>query len=119
MPPTLVAPISPATSRIFSTWRGLSLIPGMSGAIRIPDGMPARLSSPTAASRVLGCGVCGSVARQAFSSSVGTDRFATNSVRFAISLKMARSRRSSGDLVRTEHGFEKSRIASQIPGISL
>ena len=35
--------------------------------------MPARLSSATASSRLRGCGVCGSVARQAFSSMVGTE----------------------------------------------
>ena len=95
------------------------MIPGISGATSTPVGIPARFSSPTAASRVFGCGVCGSLARHAFSSSVGTERFATNSVRAAICLKSGRSRSNSGDLLRTEHGFEKSRIASQIPGISL
>ena len=35
-------------------------------------GMPARLSSATASSRARGLGVCGSVARQASSSSVGS-----------------------------------------------
>ena len=43
-------------------------------------GCPARLSSATASSRARGCGVCGSVARHAFSSSVGTERLALNSV---------------------------------------
>ena len=62
--------------------------------------------------------MCGSVARQAFSSSVGIERFATNSVRSEISFISSMSRTSSGDLVSTEHGFEKSRIASQIPSIS-
>src|SRR4051795_8784049 len=76
MPPIPVAPFSVAISTIRSTWSGESLMPGMSGAIRIPVGIPARLSSPTASSRARGCGVCGSVARHAFSSSVGTDRFA-------------------------------------------
>jgi hypothetical protein len=43
---------------------------------------------------------------------------AVNSVRSATCLSSSRSRSRSGDLVSTEHGFEKSRIASQIPGIS-
>ena len=51
-------------------------MPGISGAIRTPVGMPARFSSATASRRLRGCGVCGSVARHAFSSSVGTERFA-------------------------------------------
>jgi hypothetical protein len=64
--------------------------------------------------------VCGSVARHAFSSSVGTDRFAVIGVpESAISFISGRSRRSSGDFVSTEHGLRKSRNASQIPGISL
>ena len=81
--------------------------------------MPARLSSATASSRAFGFGVCGSVARHAFSSSVGTDRHALTSVTAAISCSRSRSRSSSGDLVRIEHGLRKSRIASQIPRISL
>ena len=63
--------------------------------------------------------MCGSVARHAFSSSVGTESAALNSVRAAISFISSRSRSSSGDFVRTEHGLAKSRIASQMPGISL
>ena len=88
-------------------------MPGMSGAIRIPVGMPARLSSPTAARRVFGWGVCGSLARHAFSSRVGTERFATNSVRAEICLKSSMSRRSSGDFVRTEHGIRE--VAHRLP----
>ena len=65
-----------ASSTISSTCSGASLMPGISGAIRTPVGIPARLSSATASSRARGCGVCGSVARHAFSSSVGTDRHA-------------------------------------------
>ena len=81
--------------------------------------MPWRLSSATASSRARGCGVCGSVARHAFSSSVGTDRHALTSVPSAISCSRSRSRSSSGDFVRIEHGFAASRIASQIPRMSL
>ena len=80
--------------------------------------IPARFSSATASIRFRGCGVCGSVARHAFSSRVGIERLAVNSVRSAISRISSRSRRRSGDLVSTEQGLEKSRIASQIPGIS-
>ena len=94
-------------------------MPGISGAIRIPVGIPTRLSSATASSRARGCGVCGSVARQAFSSSVGTDRHALTRARSAISSSRSVSRSSSGDFVRIEHGLAKSRIASQIPRISL
>ena len=81
--------------------------------------MPLRLSSATASRRARGWGVCGSVARQACSSIVGTLRFALTSVTSAISLSSGRSRSTSGDLVSTEHGLRKSRSASQMPGISL
>ena len=94
-------------------------MPGISGAIRMPVGIPARLSSATASSRARGCGVCGSLARHAFSSSVGTERHALISVRSATSRIRSRSRSSSGDFVRIEHGFAASRSASQIPRISL
>ena len=94
-------------------------MPGISGATRIPQGMPARFSSPTASSRARGFGVCGSVARHAFSSSVGTDRHALTSVTAAISRSSGRSRSSSGDFVRIEHGLRASRSASQIPCMSL
>ena len=93
-------------------------MPGISGAISTPVGMPARLSSATASSRARGFGVCGSVSRHAFSSSVGIDRHAVNSVRRAISSISSRSRSKSGDFVSTEHGFAASRSASQMPSIS-
>ena len=114
-----VAFASVASSTMRSTCSGASLIPGISGATSTPVGIPLRLSSSTASSRARGCGVCGSVARHAFSSSVGTDRHALISVTFAISFIRSRSRSSSGDLVRIEHGFAKSRNASQIPRMSL
>ena len=81
------------------------MIPGISGATRTPVGIPARLSSATASRRALGCGVCGSVARHAFGSSVGTDRLALIEVTAAISCISAMSRSTSGDLVSTEHGL--------------
>ena len=61
----------------------------------------------------------GSVERHIFSSSVGTDRQALIRVRSAIWSSRSLSRSSSGDFVRIEHGFAKSRIASQIPRMSL
>ena len=70
-----------------------------------PVFIPARTSSATASIRLRGCGVCGSVALQAFSSRVGIERFAANSVRAEISFISSTSRRRSGDLVSTEHGF--------------
>ena len=85
----------------------------------MPVGIPRRLSSATASSRARGFGVCGSVARHAFSSSVGTDRHALTCVRSATWHSRSASRSTSGDFVRIEHGFAKSRIASQIPRISL
>ena len=115
----LVAPAAVAASSSGSTWCGASLTPGISGAISTPVGIPARLSSATASSRARGFGVCGSVARQAFSSSVGIDRHALMLVRSAISSISGRSRSSSGDLVSTEHGLAESRSASQMPCISL
>ena len=81
--------------------------------------MPALVSSATASRRARGFGVCGSVARHAFSSSVGTDSAALNSVRSLICLISSRSLSSSGDFVSTEQGLAASRIASQMPGISL
>jgi len=81
--------------------------------------IPARVSAATASSLARGLGVCGSVARHAFSSSVGTESAALNSVRSAICCISSRSRSSSGDFVRIEHGFAASRIAAQISRISL
>ena len=115
MPPMLVAPASAHSSRMRSTCSGESLTPGMSGATSTPVGMPARLSSATASIRLRGWGVCGSLARQAFSSSVGIERLAAKS---GICLKSSMSRRSSGDLVSTEQGVRESRMASQTPGSS-
>ena len=111
----LTAPASAQSSRMRSTCSGESLIPGMSGATRTPQGMPARLSSATASIRLRGWGVCGSLARHAFSSRVGTERLAVKS---GICLKSSTSRSSSGDLVSTEHGVRVSRMASHTPGIS-
>ena len=90
-------------------------MPGISGAIRTPVGMPARLSSATASIRLRGCGVCGSLARQAFSSRVGIERFAA---KLGICLNSSMSRSSSGDFVSTELGVRESRMASQTPGSS-
>jgi hypothetical protein len=114
-----VAPASVASRTISATCSGASLMPGISGATSTPVGMPARLSSATASRRARGFGVCGSVARQAFSSIVGTDSAAEISVCLATSSIVSRSRSSSGDLVSTEHGVRLSRSASQMPGISL
>ena len=115
MPPTLTAPASSASSRMRSTCSGASLIPGISGAIRIPVGIPCRLSSATASSRLRGCGVCGSVARQGLSSSVGIDRLA---LICGTAFIASTSRSSSGDLVSTDAGVPESASARQISGIS-
>ena len=119
MPLTLTTPASAASSRIFSTWRGSSLMPGMSGATRTLTAMPLRLSSAAASSRAYGLGVRGSLARHAFSSIVGTEKAALKSPMSLISLSSAMSRVTSGDFVSTEHGVRESRSASQIPGMSL
>ena len=118
MPPMFTAPASPHSSRISSTCRGSSLMPGISGAIRTPVGIPARLSSATASIRLRGCGVCGSLARHAFSSRVGMERFAANPATSWISLNSSMSRSSSGDFVSTDDGVRESRMASQMPGMS-
>ena len=83
-PADAAAPASIAAASNGSTCSGASLMPGISGAISTPVGMPARFSSATASNRARGLGVCGSVARHAFSSSVGTERLALNCVRCAI-----------------------------------
>ena len=54
MPPIETAPASAHSSRISSTCWGESLMPGISGAIRTPVAMPARLSSATASIRLRG-----------------------------------------------------------------
>src|SRR5437762_3343086 len=56
MPPMCTAPASVASATIFSTCSGASLIPGISGAMRMPVGIQRRLSSPTASSRARGFG---------------------------------------------------------------
>ena len=84
MPPRKVAPASRARSTIGCTCSGVSLMPGINGAIRTPESMPRRRSSATASRRAVGLGVCGSVARQAFSSRVGTERLTETGSRFDI-----------------------------------
>src|SRR5262249_35579348 len=73
---------SPPTS---SPSSGESLIPGISGATRTPEGIPASLPLATASSRLRGCGVCGSVSRQILSSSVGTEKLTETSATSASS----------------------------------
>ena len=93
-------------------------MPGISGAMRTPESMPRRRSSATASRRAAGLGVCGSVARQASSSRVGTERLTeTASPFFAIRSNSFTSRITSGDLVRTETGVSASSSAAKISGI--
>jgi hypothetical protein len=116
-PPRKVASASRARATIGSTCSGLSLIPGISGAIRIPESIPRRRSSATASSRAAGLGVCGSVARQAASSRVGTERLTdTFSPAATKRSKISTSRITSGDLVSTETGVRASNNASRISG---
>ena len=63
--------------------------------------------------------MCGSLARQARSSSVGIERFAAKPATSWICFISSMSRSNSGDFVSTDDGVRESRIASQIPGISL
>ena len=118
MPPTLFAPISPAILQDPLDLTRVVVDPGHQrrdehagrdpGALELAD-----RREPGARMRRVG------LARPpGLSSSVGTERLATNSVRSAICLKSGKSRRRSGDFESTEHGFAKSRIASQMPGIS-
>ena len=88
-------------------------MPGISGATRTPVLMPASRSAATASIRLRGLGVPGSVARHAFRSSVGIDRFAANFAFSSSFLNRSISRSSSGDLVSTEHGLRASSICSQ------
>src|SRR5207249_3984167 len=62
--PTLVAPASSASRTISATSSGVSLIPGINGAINTPAGTPASFSLRTASIRARGEGVWGSVSRQ-------------------------------------------------------
>ena len=116
MPPTLTAPASSASSRIRSTCSGASLMPGISGAIRIPVGIPCRLSSATASSRLRGCGVCGSVARHGLLVERGDRQVGADPRDTAFIASTSRS--SSGDLVSTDAGVPESASARQISGIS-
>ena len=77
--------------------------------------MPWRLSSATASIRLRGCGVCGSVDRHSFSSSVGIDRLA---LMFGTRFISSTSRSSSGDFDSTDAGVFESASARQISGIS-
>ena len=70
----LIAPFSLAIRMISPTCSGESFTPGISGAIRIPDGTPASFILRTAARRARGEGVWGSVSRHVRSSSVGTEK---------------------------------------------
>ena len=75
MPADVAAPASAASSTIRSTCSGASLMPGISGAIRTPVGMPGAVELGDRLQprpRVAACAA--RVARHAFSSSVGTDR---------------------------------------------
>ncbi len=63
--------------------------------------------------------MCGSVARQAFSSRVGTERLTETSSFFAIRSKISTSRITSEDLVRTETGVEWRSSAARISGMNL
>ena len=61
--------------------------------------------------------MCGSVSRQAFSSSVGTERFTdTRSPASRKRSKISMSRITSGDLVSTETGVSAANSASRISG---
>ena len=110
MPPIETAPASAQSSRISSTCAGESLMPGISGAIRTPVGMPARLSSATASIRLRGCGVCGSLARQAFSSRVGIERFAAKLRDLLEQLDVAQQQRRLG-----QHRAGRARVAHRLP----
>ena len=112
-PPIESAPASPTKLEQRLDLSGESLTPGISGAIRTPVRIPARFSSATASIRFRGCGVCGSVARQAFSSRVGIDRLAVNSVRSAISrhqLEVAEQQRRLG-----QHRAGVGEVAHRLP----
>ena len=62
--------------------------------------------------------MCGSVSRQIFSSSVGTEKLTLDVGDLGELEQRSRSRSTSGDLVRIEVGVSASRSASSIGGIS-
>ena len=80
-------------------------MPGRIGAIRTPHGMPASFSARTASIRFRGCGVPGSLARHASSSSVPIENAVETSATLEASTSRSRSRRISVPLVRIENGF--------------
>ena len=93
-------------------------MPGISGATRTPDSMPRERSSSTASRRAAGLGVCGSVARQAASSRVGTERLTETGTFFAIRSKRSMSRSTNGDFVSTVTGVSAASSASRISGMN-
>ena len=74
-------------------------MPGIRGAMRTPESMPLERSSATASRRAAGLGVWGSVARQASSSRVGTERLTEIGRRFGhalVDLDVAQQQRRLG-----------------------
>ena len=102
---TCVAPASMHASTTWRSWRDPSLMPGSTGAIRTPHGMPARFSAATASTRLRGCGVPGSVFRQTSSSSVPIENAVETSATSAAAWSRPTSRRMSVPFVRIEKGF--------------
>jgi hypothetical protein len=84
---------------------GASVMPGRIGAIRTPHGIPAWFSAATASRRFRGCGVPGSLAFHASSSSVPIENAVETSATCAASTSRSRSRRISVPFVRMEKGF--------------
>ena len=81
--------------------------------------MPASLNFATASSRLRGCGVCGSVWRQIFSSRVGTEKLTETSAHLGqLEVEVEVAQWQAATCVRIEVGVSVSRSASIIGGIS-
>ena len=112
MPPMSTAPASAHSSRMLLDLLGRVVDARHQRRDQDAARDPGRLSSATASIRLRGCGVCGSLARHAFSSSVGIERLAANRLPW-ICFISSMSRSSSGDLVSTDAG--RARVAHRLP----
>ena len=84
-----------------------------------PVGTPASTIARIASTRRSGCGVPGSVTRQACSSTVAIENETLTSSRCAAGAIRSRSRVTSGDFVRIENGVSASTNAPMMPRVSL
>ena len=115
---TETAPAVTHASTTAASCSGESDMPGSTGAIRTPQGMPAAFRRATASTRRSGGGVPGSLARHTSSSSVPIERLQRTRPARAASASRSVSRRIMGDLVRIENWFPAAVSSAIRPRVS-